>query len=250
MVVASKGRIYVLYATADALRVRASTDNGTTWSASVSPLEGIYGNAVVSADGRLHVVTVRGGPQGSFGSTEQAIEYVVSSDGGKTFTKPVTASAAGESIPFFASNPSIAVDGKTVHVAYVRGTKDTAWDLVIASSSDAGKTWARTVLGCGTHLVPNLAIYKGVLHVAWYDTVGGGRFAHATCRGGTCTVAGAINDAPFAALSTERHGAKWIGEYESLLVDERRGVLHAVWTQPIAEGGHVVARIFHASAKL
>ena len=62
--------------------------------------------------------------------------------------------------------------------------------------------------------------------------------------------AGAINDVPFAALSTERHGAKWIGEYESLIVDDKRRILHAVWTEPVDEGGKAIARIFHATAKL
>jgi hypothetical protein len=63
-------------------------------------------------------------------------------------------------------------------------------------------------------------------------------------------VKGAINSLPFAALSTERHASKWIGEYESLLVDDRRHVLHAVWTQPVDDGGTIVSRIFHATAKL
>jgi hypothetical protein len=40
------------------------------------------------------------------------------------------------------------------------------------------------------------------------------------------------------------------GEYESLLVDSKRRVLHAVWTQPVEENGKPIARIFHAQAKL
>ena len=54
----------------------------------------------------------------------------------------------------------------------------------------------------------------------------------------------------FAALSTERHGSKWIGEYETLVVDDKRRVLHALWTQPVLENGRPIARIFHAAAKL
>ena len=93
---------------------------------------------------------------------------------------------------------------------------------------------------------------KGNLHVAYYDSEGAPRFAHATCTPGAakCTVKGAINSVPFAALSTERHGSKWIGEYESLLIDARHRILHAVWAQPVDEHGAIVARIFHARAKL
>ena len=142
-------------------------------------------------------------------------------------------------------------------VAYARGGRDARWDIVIAASKDAGKTWSRTALGdgCAIHMVPNLALdpTTGTLHVAWYDSDGAvGRFAHATCAPGAaaCVQRGAINDAPFAALSTVRHGAKWIGEYESLFVDDKRRVLHAVWTQPMLENGRIFSRIVHASAKL
>ena len=252
-----KGEIvYVTYATAEALRVRASRDGGKTWSASVSPLAGIYGNSAVSPDGRLHLVTVNGGPQGSYGSTDQKIEYAVSADGAATFAPAITVSAPSESIPFFFSNPSVAVDDRWIYVAYARGAKDGAWDIALAASKDRGKTWTRARIGddCATHLVPNLALdaRTGTLHVTWYDSHGTGRYAHATCTAGlaSCTELGAIDSAPFAALSTERHGSKWIGDYASLLVDDKRRVLHALWSQPVTEGGKVVTRVFHAKAKL
>lgn len=128
---------------------------------------------------------------------------------------------------------------------------------MISATKDGGKTWKRQTIGddCAIHMVPNLALdsVTGTLHVAWYDTSGApGRFAHATCTVGAakCTQVGAINTVAFAALSTVRHGAKWIGEYESLIVDERRRVLHAIWAQPVAEDGAIVSRIFHSQAKL
>lgn len=242
------------------LRVRASRDLGKTWSSPVTPLEGIYGNLVVSRDGHLHLVSLHGGPMGAYGSTDHKVEYVTSADGGKTFTKPQVVSAPGESLPFFFSNPSIAVDDRRgwIYLAYVRGGSDGLWDLVITASRDHGKTWTRTRLGddpaCAIHMVPNLALdpTTGTLHVAWYDSTGTGRFAHATCAIGAarCTVGGAINSLPFAALSTERHGSKWVGEYETLLVDDKRRVLHAIWAQPVVEGATVVTRIFHAAASL
>jgi hypothetical protein len=252
--------VYVMYSAADAgLRVRASRDGGKTFGTTATALAGIYGNAVVGADGRLHIVTLNGGPMGAFGSAQQKVEYAVSADGGATFAKALTVSARDEVIPFFFSNPSIAVDDrrKWLYFAYARGGRDANWDIALAATKDGGKTWVRASLGdgCAIHMVPNLALdpTTGTLHVAYYDSQDApGRFVHATCGAGLakCTVAGAINSQPFAALSTVRHGAKWIGEYETLLVDDKRRVLHALWSQPVADGGKVAARIFHASAKL
>jgi hypothetical protein len=257
MIVAGRGVLYIMYSADDAgLRVR--TLKGGKLGPPVTALSGIYGNAVVGRDGRLHIVTVNGGPLGGFGSADQKVEYTVSSDGGASFASPIRISRDGEMIPFFFANPSVAVDDARgwVYVAYVRGGRDAVWDIVVAASRDKGKTWKRTTIsdGCAIHMVPNLAvdIRTGTLHLAYYDNEGAPRFAHATCTPGAakCTVKGAINSLPFAALSTERHASKWIGEYESLLVDDRRHVLHAVWTQPVDEGGTIVSRIFHATAKL
>lgn len=257
MIVAGKGVLYIMYSAGEAgLRVR--TLRGDKLGAPVTALAGIYGNATVGRDGRLHVVTVNGGPMGSFGSANQSIEYTVSSDDGASFAPPVRVSVDGEMIPFFFSNPSVAVDDarRWIYVAYVRGGRDAAWDLVVAASKDHGKTWKRTAIGdgCAIHMVPNLAIdpRTGTLHLAYYDTDGAPRFTHATCTPGAirCTVKGAINSLPFATLSTERHGSKWVGEYESLLVDDKRRRLHAIWSQPIDDNGKVVSRIFHAQAKL
>ncbi len=253
--------IYVTYAAGDGLRVRASRDGGATFSAAVTPLAGGYGNPAVGADGRLHISALEGGPLGALGSADHKVQYVMSADGGRTFTRPKTLSGRDEMLPALFSNPSIAIDGRRgwIYAAYTRGGRDAVWDLVVLASKDRGQTWKRTRLGddpaCAIHMVPNLALdpTTGTLHIAWYDSRGGnGRYAHATCTVGAarCTQAGAINDVPFAALSTERHGPKWIGDHESLLVDDRRRTLHAVWSEPVDEGGKVVARIFHATAKL
>jgi len=253
----AKDIAYVMYSADDAgLRVRPL--RGDLLGASVTALEGIYGNAVVGSDGRLHIVALNGGPMGAYGSADQKVEYTVSADAGVSFAKPITVSAPGEILPFFFSNPSIAVDDarRWIYVAYTRGGRNGAWDIVIAASKDGGKTWKRQTIGdgCAIHMVPNLALdaRTGTLHVAYYDSEGAPRFAHATCTPGAakCTVKGAINTAPFAALSTERHGSKWIGEYESLVIDDKRRVLHAVWTQPITVDDKAISRVFHATAKL
>ena len=97
-------------------------------------------------------------------------------------------------------------------------------------------------------MVPQLALdpTRGTLHVAWYDNRGGGRFAHASCTptfasGPKCTQLGAINDAPFS-LTAERLTPASIGERATLIVDDKRRTLHAVWAQS--------GQVLHASAKL
>ena len=241
------------------LRVRASRDGGVSFGPASTALEGIYGNAWVGATGKVHVVTLNGGPMGGFGSAQQQVEYTSSTDAGANWSKPLVVSGRDETLPFFFSNPSLAVDDRRgwLYFAYVRGSRDARWDIVIAATRDGGKTWTRRTIGdgCAIHMVPNLALdpTTGVLHVAYYDTEGApGRFAHGTCSIGAakCKELGAINTVPFAALSTVRNGAKWVGEYESLIVDDRRRTIHAIWAQPVDEGGKVVARIFHAKAKL
>src|SRR5262249_55690447 len=149
---------------------------------------GIYGNVAIGMDGRIHVVTLDGGPMGAFGSASQTVEYAVSGDAGTTWTTPLVVSGRDEVIPFFFVNPSIAIDDRRhwLYVAYARGGRDAKWDIVIAATRDAGKTWTRRTIGdgCAIHMVPNLALdpTTGTLHVAWYDSAGApGRFAHAAC---------------------------------------------------------------------
>jgi hypothetical protein len=253
MIVTAAGVVHVMFAN-EGLRVRTSRDAGKTFGAPSTIASGGYANATVGADGRVHVVAVEDG-LGGYGSAHRRIQYVAA------FGKAITVSQREEVLPYYFANPSIAVDSrrKWIYIAYVRGGRDGLWDLVLAGSKDSGKTWTRTRLGddppCALHMVPNLALdpRTGTLHVAWYDTRGDhGRFAHAACTPGLakCTQLGRINDVPFAALTTVRNNATWIGDYETLLVDDKRRLLHAVWTQPVAEAGKIVSRVFHAQSKL
>jgi hypothetical protein len=254
-------RIYVAYgAPAQGLRVRASDNGGVAFGPPVTAAAGAIGNLAVGGDGRLHVVTLRGDVHGGYGSAQQQIEYTVSRDGGASFAPPAVVSVRDEVLPFYFANPSIAVDDrrKRIYIAYVRGGRDGIWDVVVAATKDAGKTWTRTAIGdgCSIHFVPNLALdpTTGVVHVAWYDTAGApGRFVHATCASGaaTCKVRGAIDSVPFASLSlAASRGARWLGDHESLVVDDADRVLHALWAEPVLEDGRAVTRVFHATAKL
>ncbi len=259
-VVAGKDRVFVLYgAGTNGLRVRTSRD-GTTFTTGPLALIGSYGNAVVTSDGKLHVMAMNGSALGAFGSAMQRIEYAMSSDGGETFTAPSPVSGGEDVLAYNASNPSLAVDDrrKLIYAAYTLGGRYDAWQIMLAVSKDGGATWKRsrlTTSNCAMHLLPNLVVdpATGTLHVAYYDTEGApGRFVHATCGIGAtkCKVAGAINTTPFAGLSLSRGASTWPGDYASLVVDGKRRALHAVWLQPVAEGSNTVVRLMHAVAKL
>jgi hypothetical protein len=252
-IVAGGDRLYTLYAAGGGVRVRASRDRGATWSHAVTALAGGYADAAATADGHVAVVALAGGPLGGYGSAQQAIRIALSADGGATFAPAITVSARDELLPTFFAAPSIAVDERRrwLYVAYVRGGRDGIWDVVLAATHDNGKTWSRARIsdGCAIHMVPALAVdpLTGTVHLAYFDTAGTpGRFAHAACTPGatSCAARGAIGD-PFP-LSTGRLDAAWIGDRESLVVDEPHRTLHALWSQPVAG----IARIFHASAKL
>ena len=251
--------LFVMYGDGDhGLRVRTSHDGGQTFVSTVTPLAGTIGNAIVDDTGVLHIVTLHGNDDGSYGSAQQTIEYVSSKDGA-TFTAPLVISGRDERLPTYFANPSIAVDTrrKWLYIVYVRGGRDAQWDIVIAATHDAGKTWVRRAIGnsCSIHLVPNIALdpVTGTLHLAYYDNVGVvGRFVHATCTIGAtgCTPWGSINTQPFAALPLGRHTALFLGDRESLIIDPKLRLLHAMWTQPVAENDATVSRVFHAVAKL
>ncbi len=257
--VASNGAIvYALYGGEDVgLRARRSRDGGATFDPPVAIARGISGSAAVDRAGVLHVVAIRGGVHGGYGSAMQSIEYIA---GGGV---PSVVSLRDEQIPTFFARPAIAVDDdrKLVWVAYVRGGRDAEWDLVIAVTRDGGKTWLRTRLadGCSIHAVPSLAIdpKTGTLHATFYDSDAiPGRYVHATCTAApSCSVRGAISPR-FAAFGLGRNGPMSLGERAALVID--RGVLHAYWTQPLvaltapSSGGAaaVGVHVMHAQGKL
>lgn len=258
-------KIHVIYTEGGGVRVATSFDEGASFRAAVTGVPGQRGAAAIGKDGELHLVVLDAGTSlPGFGSADHQVRYTSSRDGGQTFTKAQVLSGRDEVLPFWFAIPSVAVDPRRgwIYAAYVRGGRDAVWDLVLLASKDKGKTWRRTRIGdapaCAIHMVPTLAVdgTTGTLHAAWYDNRGGGpapgRFAHAACTAGLarCTEQGAINTTPFAGLTTARSGPAALGETAALLIDDRRHTLHAVWTQPVDDGGHLMARTFHASAKL
>jgi photosystem II stability/assembly factor-like uncharacterized protein len=253
--------IYVAYTSTvtEAMRLVVSRDGGATWSRSVRAHAGAYGDLEVDAAGTVHVVAVDVGSR-DLTSADNTVTYTATTDGGTTFAKPTAVSAPGEAIPFFFSNPDLAIDAaaRRIHVVYPTGTPDGAWDVVLATSRDGGATWSRIKVNddarCATHMAPEVVVdpQTGKLHVTWYDGRGGGRLAYTTCDpgGARCARNESASDQPFAAFGFVRHGAAWLGEYHGLVLDPKRRILHAVWTQPVLEGERAIARIFHAQAKL
>jgi hypothetical protein len=261
-----KGELYVFYETDEpaALKVVESSDHGATFGPATLVGEVGYGDVDVDASGVVHVVAGEG-PSGvglGLGNTSGHFVYARSDDGGATFTR-TRASAEGESIPGYFSNPRVVGDDarKLVYVVYPRGASDGRWDIVLATSRDAGKSWSRIRVNddapCANHMMPQAALdpRTGDLHITWVENrTGRGGVAHARCESGgaRCAANDAVSDAPFASYELLRFSPKWMGEYGSLFVDTRRATLNAVWTQPVADGvGNApTARIFFASSPL
>lgn len=252
--------IYVVYSGSDGQRMVRSTDGGRSFSRSVKALDSSYGDVRVDARGGVHVVSSTVSPRGpgAFSDTEGGIAYAYSKDG-KTFAAPITVSRPGEGIPGLFVNPQVLPDSKrrTIYVLYPSGTADARWDLQLAVSTDFGKTWKHHRVNddapCANHMLPAAALdpRTGRVHVMWVENRGGiGQVAYSSCDASGCAANERVSDEPFAAYSFVRHSNKWLGEYNVLLLDEQRRVLHAVWAQPVDEDGVPRSRIFHATAAL
>lgn len=243
------------------LRMRTSLDGGNTWDAPVTAVDGTYGDVAIDGKGAIHIAVARGSAAGAaaWGSSDNAIMYTVSKDG-RTFAAPVTVSASGESIPFFFINPTLAVDDRrgAIYVAYAAGTPDGRWDISLTTTTDGGQTWTRTKVNddatCANHMVPNLALdpTTGTVHLTFFENRGGGgHLAYTSCKPGGRSCAPVVRASPdMAAYELVRHSSKWLGEYEALLFDPQRNILHAVWTHTVHEGNHAIGRLRYASRKL
>lgn len=254
--------IYVFYFSepGGGMKMVRSTDKGQTFGKSVLVGEGAFGDAEVDASGNIHVVYTDADPRtGGFGDPAGSIMYVVSTDGGATFAKPIPVSAEGESIPFFFSNPQVVPDPKrkSIHVVYPAGTPDAGWDIMLATTTNGGKDWKRIKVNddehCANHMTPTAALdpRTGAVHVVWTENrASAGRVAYARCTAKGCSPNESVSEAAFAAYELVRHAPTWLGEYYSLLVDGKRRKLHVVWTQTVNEEGIPRSRIFHAEGAL
>jgi hypothetical protein len=258
--------LYVtFYGMADGLKVVRSSDGGKSFSASVAVGGDIYGDLAISTRGVLHIADVVSTSEprkaDRLGDVRNAIEYRRSDDGGSTFTKPVIVSEPGTPVPYLSSNAQVVVDEarKSVYVVYPVGTPDARWDLVLATSKDSGAHWKRTKVNddapCANHMTPSAALdpHDGRVHIIWTENrTGRGGVAYASCDpgGARCSANEAVTDVPFASYGFVRHSPRWLGEYGSLVVDAKKRMLHALWTQTVETGKGAAARIFYARASM
>ncbi len=219
-----------------ALLFLRSEDGGGTWSApqplaepeSVGPW--MVGpnllSFAASPDGALtaaYLATTRH-ESARWGSTISRVYLRRSLDGGRTWAAARRVSAPTDSVVF--EQPAVAVDGATTYVAYVTGTAAGAWDVVLATSTDAGATWRHRRVNdepspCATHALPALAVdtARHVAHLAWLENrFGDGAVAYAVCPQDASLPCGrneAVSDAPFT-FTTSRDPARWHGDYVGL----------------------------------
>lgn len=264
----AKGALLVTYYSdpgGGAKAVRLSPD-GKAEGPSVKVSEGAYGDLHISPSGVVHMVDAVWTAEqvDQYGDTKIHIELARSDDGGKTFQKPLRVSAEGESVPFYFSNAQVAFDEArgVIYVVYPTGKRDGGWSLALAASRDQGKTWRRATVNddtpCANHMTPKAALdpKTGMLHVIWLENrTGKGGVAYSVCgpltqEGIRCSPNEAVSDKPFASYTFARHKRDWMGEYPALVIDAERRALHAVWAEPVDEGGAPTSRIFYAKAAL
>lgn len=252
--------VYVVYSAQDGQRMVKSSDGGRSFSSSVKVSDYSYGDIRVDDKGGVHIVNSTVSPRSpaAFGDPEGRIEYFYSRHGEK-FSAPIVVSRPGEGIPGMFVNPQVVPDYKrrTLYVLYPSGSADARWDLQLAVSTDWGRSWQHHHVNddapCANHMLPAAALdpRTGRVHVMWVENRGGaGQVAYSSCDANGCEANERISDEPFAAYSFVRHSSKWLGEYNVLLLDQQRRVLHALWAQPVDEDGVPRSRIFHATAKL
>jgi len=253
-------RVFYASANGDAIRMRTSTDGGTSWGPSLPAGAASYGDVAIDRRGRVHLVGSASSPQGvaAWGTADNAVVYQVAADG-EHFSEPVTLELDDEPTPFYFVNPSIEIDDQRgwIYVAYAGGTPDGAWDIHLLASKD-GKQWSRRLANddptCANHAVPNLAVdaRTGRVHLTWYENRGGaGHLAYTSCTPGAkkCAPVTAVSE-PMSAYDLVRHSSKWLGEYAVLAADPAHRRLHAVWTQIGREGDLDIGRLRHASREL
>lgn len=267
MVLATRDALVVFYYSepAGGLRAVRLPAGAERAGPSVAVPGGAYGSARAAPSGSLHVVTVDSAENATrderWGSPKFRVVYSRSDDGGASFLPATVVSQAGESIPFYFSNAQVEVDEARglLYVAYPAGPARGPWGIRLATSRDGGKTWVyRSVTDdspCATRMTPQTALdpETGTVHLTWLDNRDGrGALAYAACEPGgeKCGPNLRVSEAPFESFTFERNLAGWLGEYGALHFDPAQRALHALWSQPVAEGGGVASRLFHARLAL
>jgi hypothetical protein len=197
------GRIYVIWDENNVERV-AHSDDGAGWTTVLLPTApanqyDIGGDVKVGPDGTVYVIWNRLIYTGK-NQTGEATVFSSSTDGGTTWSAPVTAASEAllsfgtnnkppaqnkRAIDAFASlgidpNPASAYYGR-LYVAFsdfpTGVSSGTNTNIYVTTSSNGGTTWTPRVkanddLGSATHFFPWLAVdpTDGSVNVSWYDT--------------------------------------------------------------------------------
>ena len=194
---------------------------------------------------------------GAFGSADQKVEYTVSADGGATFTTPHARERRDEMLPFFFSNPSVAVDdARALDLRRVRARRTRRG----VGPRDRGEQGRRQDVEadpdrrrrCAIHMVPNLALDPTHRHAARRLVRQRGRASPVRARDvrggcGECTVQGCdqrrCRSRRCRRSATARSGSA--STRRSSSTTKRRSSTPCGRSRS-TEGDQVVTRIFHA----
>lgn len=243
--------------TAVGLVAHRSDDNGMTWAAPVA-LGNVSGTATSSNQPNL--ATIATGPRGEvafawvtvnnslvdgrvisgrLGSTENRIYVRRSPDGLRTMPSAVVASRSTDPVVYV--QPQVAIDGETIHVAYVAGATNAAWNIILATSPDGGRSWRHRQVNddpesCASHHWPQLVVDSQThsAHLIWLENrFGDGQVVYARCPNDPAMPCGAneaVSDAMGAfRFTTSRQPNIWHGDYIGLTLSAD-GNLWAAWS--------------------
>lgn len=206
-----QGSLYINGVTARAIRIRRSKDRGATFDDDIQAAAAPSGRTIAGAappvvlsDGTLVVpfTDTEAEPdpehEGSPSKQNAILKVVTSSDGGTTFSEPVTVApiAMGHAITANANHFSFATDRSTgrfkdrLYVtwsdSYSRGGQFSAKkaggsNILLSYSTDKGKSWSKPILlnddrfpvnvtDAPVHFQPVVAVNKdGIVGVMYYD---------------------------------------------------------------------------------
>lgn len=246
------GTLHVLYVVsrqvpgrrfpASALRMQHSRDGGATWEGPVTVTDdATFGShnfhaLHIANDGTIYVSWLDG-RQGS-----SAVYLTRSTDGGRTFEANRRVST-GEACPCCRTALASGADG-TLWVAWRSVLPGNVRDIVVARSTDGGRTWSTEqrvnaddwVFEACPHAGPSMAVdSSGVLHVAWWT----GREGQAGVFHARSGDRGDTFSAPVALGVAERSRPAHV----QLAVHEDGETIAAVWDDGTRDVSRVVIRI-------
>lgn len=187
----SEGNVYVCWSrftgAFDHLMLARSTDQGETYSKAIKLDEStpaIQGcNIAVRPNGDVYVVYRKFALAPPFTPQTRGIFGVRSTDGGRTFSRPVRisgfvdfAQTATRTPPIFRTFvlPAVAADATAVYVAWATRSATTGADIQISCSTN-GVSWTlpvrpHRVVPDGHQIMPALAAAGGKVSALWYDS--------------------------------------------------------------------------------